>query len=101
MLFRSNTIPTETKTTKLLKQNLKKPAKLIMCFPTRREERIMINLVMLLLKDLEEGEDFKILIFLELFQIFLDQIYLMIFLKVLVELEEKDEEDHLILEVQI
>ena len=54
-----------------------------------------------LLKARVDEEDFQILIFLELFQISLDQIYLMIFLKVLVELEEKDEEDRLISEAQI
>ena len=54
-----------------------------------------------LLKEPEEEADFKILIFLELFQIYLDQIYLMIFLKALVELGAEGEEDHLILEAQI
>ena len=61
----------------------------------------MISLAMPLLKEQEEEEDFKILIFLELFQIYLVQIYLMIFMKALVELGEEDEEDHLILEAQI
>ena len=58
----------------------------------------MISLVMQLSKDREDEVVFQTLIFLEVFQIFLDQISLKTFLEGLVDLGEKDEEDLLTIE---
>ena len=60
----------------------------------------MTNSDMQLLKVLVEDEVFQILTLQALFQIFLDQIFLMIFLMDLEEVEGEEEEDLQILEVQ-
>ena len=71
-----------------------------MFFLIKDEELITTNLAMQLLKERVEEVVFQILIFQVHFLIFLDQIFLMIFLKALVE-QEGEEEDLLILEEQI
>ena len=72
-----------------------------MYYPIKKEKQIMINLVMRHLRAQVAEADFQILIFLVPFLIFLDQIFLMIFLKDLVEPEEEGEEEHLTTEVKI
>ena len=86
--------------TKFLKINLKKQVKPITYFRTKVAKRITINLVMLPLKEQEEGVVFQILIFQGLFPISLVQTFLMIFLKVLVE-EGDNKEDLRLLEEKI
>ena len=92
--------PEEIKTIKLLKQNLKKQANRTTYFQIKSAEKTMINLDMLLLK-MEVVEDFLDLIFLDLFQTFLAQIFLKIFLKVLVEAEEGHKGDLMIFVARI
>ena len=87
--------PDRNKDNKAAEAKFKKQAKPTMSFLIKSEEIIMISLVMQHLKELEEEEDFQILIFQALFQIFLVQIFLIIFLKVL---EDQEEEDRLTLE---
>ena len=70
-----------------------------MFFLIKDEELITTNLAMQLLKERVEEVVFQILIFQTFFQIFLAQILLMIFSKVLEDQEE--EEDLPTLEVQI
>ena len=72
-----------------------------MFFLIKREEEIMINLVMQLLKVHKEGEVFQILISQVLFQIFLAQIFLTTFLMTLVGVDEEVEVDPQIFEEQI
>ena len=71
-----------------------------MSFQIKNEKLTMTNLVMRLLKGQAQEEVFQVLIFQVFFQIFLDQILLMIFLKDL-EDEEEEEEEHQIIGVQI
>ena len=82
------------------KKSLKKLTKLIKYCLIQIKEQSMISLVMRPLKERAEEVDFQILIFQTFFQIFLVRTLLMIFLKVLVE-QEEEEEDIQIIEVQI
>ena len=80
-------IRTKIKVTNLLKKNLKKRQRHITFYQMRRENKIMIILVMPHLRmEVEEEEVLVTLIFLVI-----SQIYLRIFLVILVEAEEEVE----------
>ena len=85
--------PDKNKGDKASEENLKKQAKLITCYLTKNEDKITINLVMQPLKVVGEVV-LQTLILLMLFPTYLVQIFLMISLVILEEVERGVDEDN-------
>jgi hypothetical protein len=92
----SNTILIKILVTRLLKTNLKKPAKHTEFFQIKKKNKITIILVMPLLKMVAEDK----VVVLEVLEVLIFQIFLRIFLEILVVVDDQEIEA-LIIEAQI